>query len=113
MTTLIESDVEEAALGWLRGLGWQTAYGPDIGPDSPRAERDNYGQAVLERWLQDALALLHLRLGMTLEVQVVNSHALETNNRLVADQFTVTENRNMRCPDMCCSLMACPCALSN
>ena len=59
MTTLIESDVEEAALGWLRWLGWQTAYGPDIGPDSPRAERDNYGQAVLERRLQDALARLN------------------------------------------------------
>ena len=59
MTTFIESDVEEAALGWLRGLGWQTAYGPDIGPDSPKAERENYGPAVLERRLQDALARLN------------------------------------------------------
>ena len=59
MTTLIESDVEEAALGWLRGLGWQTAYGPDIGPDSPRAERDDYGQVVLERLLLDALVRLN------------------------------------------------------
>ena len=59
MTTLIESDVEEAALGWLRGLGWQAAYGPDIGPDSPRAERDSFGQTVLERRLRDAVARLN------------------------------------------------------
>ena len=56
MTRFVESDVEEAALGWLRGLGWQTVYGFDIGPDSPRGERDNYGQTVLERRLRDTLA---------------------------------------------------------
>ena len=59
MTTVIESDVEEAALGWL------TAYGPGIGPDSPRAERDNYGQAVLERQLRDALARLNPSLSVS------------------------------------------------
>ena len=62
MTTFVESDVEEAALGWLRGLGWQTVYGSDIGPDSPRGERDNYGQTVLERRLRDTLARLNPRL---------------------------------------------------
>ena len=56
MTTVIESDVEEAA------LGWQIAYGPDIGPDSPRAKRDNYGQPVLERRMRDALIQLNLSL---------------------------------------------------
>ena len=145
MTTFIESDVEEAALGWLRGLGWQTAYGPDIGPDSPRAERDNYGQAVLERRLQDTLARLNPSLpvsalddalrklaqpeeatlearnrsfhrmlvnGVTVEyragdgsirgeqARVVDFHATETNDWLVVNQFTVTENSNTRRPDI-------------
>ena len=62
MTTLIESDVEEAALGWLAGLGWQVAHGPDIAPDAPGAERADYGQVVLERRQQDALARLNLSL---------------------------------------------------
>ena len=30
MTTLTEADVEHAALGWLAGLGWGVAHGPDF-----------------------------------------------------------------------------------
>ena len=55
MTTLTEADVEEAALGWLDSLGWTVAHGPDIAPDTPGAERSDYGQALLERRLRDAL----------------------------------------------------------
>ena len=43
MTTLVEADVEQAALEWLSGLGWQALHGPDIAPDGPNAERDDYG----------------------------------------------------------------------
>ena len=50
MTTLTETAVESAA------LGWQIAYGPDIAPDTPGAERDDYGQVILERRLRDELA---------------------------------------------------------
>ena len=39
MTTLTEADVEQVALDWLASLGWQVAHGPDIAPDTPRAER--------------------------------------------------------------------------
>ena len=59
MTTLTEADVEEATLGWLATLGWQVAHGPDIAPDTPGAERDDYGQVVLEVRLRDALARLN------------------------------------------------------
>ena len=59
MATLTEADVEEAALEWLRDLGWQTAHGPDIGPDQPGEERADYGAVVLERRLRDALARLN------------------------------------------------------
>ena len=59
MTTLNESTVEEAVLSWLRELGWETAYGPDIAPDGPSPERSDYGQVVLERRLRDALARLN------------------------------------------------------
>ncbi len=59
MTTITEADVEQAALDWLSGLGWQVAHGPDIAPDTPGAERSDYGQVVLERRLRDALARLN------------------------------------------------------
>ena len=59
MTTINESIVEEAALAWLAGMGWQTAHGPDIAPDTPNAERDSYDQVMLARRLRDALAELN------------------------------------------------------
>ncbi len=59
MTGITEAVAEEAALDWLRDLGWETAYGPDMAPESAGAERDDYGQVVLERRLRDALAALN------------------------------------------------------
>ena len=56
MTTLTEADLEQVALQWLSGLGWQVAHGPDIAPDTPGAEREDYGQVVLGQRLRNALA---------------------------------------------------------
>ena len=50
-----EAEVEQAALSWLSSLGWQTAYGPDIAPDTPNAERNEFTQVVLEERLRDVL----------------------------------------------------------
>ena len=141
MTTITEADVEEAALAWLAALGWRVAHGPD----TPNAERDDYGQVVLKRRLQDALAELNPSLpasalddafrrltrpeGTTLEarnrafhrmlvdgvtveyragdgrisgaqVKVVDFDEPANNNWLAVNQFTVTENRNTRRPDV-------------
>ena len=54
-----ESVVEEAALDRLRGIGWQVAHGSHIAPGELKAERNEYGQVVLERRLRDALARLN------------------------------------------------------
>ena len=62
MTTITEAEVEQAALEWLSSLGWQAAHGPDIAPDTPDAERADYGQVVLQQRLRDTLAELNLRL---------------------------------------------------
>ena len=59
MTTITEADVEQATLDWLSGLGWQVAHGPEIAPETPSAERDDYGQVALERRLRDTLAELN------------------------------------------------------
>ena len=145
MTTLTEADVESAALDWLHGFGWQIAHGPDIAPDTPKAERADYGQVVLERRLRDALATLNPGLpvgalddayrkltrseGSTLEarnrafhqmlvngveieyrdaegrvrgdqVQVIDFENPANNDWLAVNQFSVTENRNTRRPDV-------------
>ena len=145
MTSLTEADVEQVALDWLATLGWQVAHGPDIAPDTPGAERDDYGQVVLEGRLRDALARLNPDLplaavegalrklthpeGATLEARnrsfhrmLVNGVTVEyrdndgairgdqarvvdwgnpnNNDWLAVNQFTVTENRNNRRPDV-------------
>ena len=146
MTTLTESDVEQIALEWLANLGWQVAHGPDIAPDTPGAERTDYGEVVLTRRLRDALARLNPHLpaealeedafrkltrpeGATLEarnrafhrmlvegvtveyqaeagavrgaqVQVIDFDDPVGNDWLAVNQFTVTENRHTRRPDV-------------
>ena len=145
MTTVNESTVEQAALDWLSALGWQVAHGPDIAPDTLGAERDDYGQVVLDRRLSDVLILLNPSLptsaldeavrkltqpeGATLEArnrsfhrmlvngvnveyrasdgsirgdqaQVIDFDDPDNNDWLAVNQFTVTENRNTRRPDV-------------
>ena len=118
---------------------------PDIAPDTPNAERDDYGQVMLERRLRDALVALNPNLpvdalddayrkvirpvGATVEARnrtfhrmVVNGVEVEhrgaggsvrgdlvrvidfdnpaENDWLAVNQFTVTENRNTRRPDV-------------
>ena len=145
MTTITESVVEEAALEWLAGLGWQTVYGPDIAPDTPNAERSDYDQVVLERRLRDALAEMNPALpavtlddafrklthpagpslearnrafhrmlvdGVTVEYRTANGDIRgaqasvvdfdnpSNNDWLAVNQFTVTENKYNRRPDV-------------
>ena len=121
------------------------AHGPDIAPDTPSAERNDYGQVVLERRLCDALAELNSSLpasalddafrkltcpeGATLEarnrafhrmlvegvtveyrdtdgrvrgdqVRVIEFETPTNNDWLAVNQFTVTENRSTRRPDV-------------
>lgn len=54
-----EETVELAALDWLRQLGFETAFGPDIAPDMPGAERVSYQDVVLEGPLRRALERLN------------------------------------------------------
>ncbi len=62
MTAFTESVVEEAALAWLESASWQIAHGLDIAPDMSAAERVGYGEVVLARRLEDALARLNPQL---------------------------------------------------
>ena len=57
--SLSESTVEAAALARLEGCGWAVAHGPDVAPDTPAAERTDYGEVVLTDRLRSALAQLN------------------------------------------------------
>ncbi len=140
-----ESVVEEATLAWTEGLGHAVLSGPAIAPGEFGAERATYGQVVLERRLQDALArlnpdlppdaledafrkltradaptltalnrLVHRMLvdGVTVEyaradgsiagaqARVLDFDEPDYNDWLAVNQFTVSENRHTRRPDV-------------
>lgn len=63
MTAAItEDDVEQAMLGWLAGLGWAVAHGPDISPPdakTPGTERANYRDVALVHRLRAAIDTLN------------------------------------------------------
>ncbi|MGD0777541.1 MAG: type I restriction endonuclease subunit R, partial [Candidatus Solibacter sp.] len=56
-----ESVIEEAALAWLQGLGYEILAGPDISSGELAAERNdpNYRDVVLERRLRQGLIRLN------------------------------------------------------
>ncbi|MFH1923835.1 MAG: type I restriction endonuclease subunit R [Planctomycetota bacterium] len=57
--SLHESDVEEAALSWFGGLGYEVRHGPEIAPGEPKAERESFGDVLLVRRLRDAIDRLN------------------------------------------------------
>ena len=57
--SMTEYEIELAALGWLESTGWTKAHGPDIAPDTPNVERNDYEQVVLDYRLRDALVKLN------------------------------------------------------
>lgn len=54
-----ESHVEEAALSYLKELGYAIVAGPDVAPDTKHAERISYTDVILESRLRDATAKLN------------------------------------------------------
>jgi type I restriction enzyme R subunit len=46
-----ESTVEQAALAWLESLGWVVKHGPDIAPEGLFAERADYHEVVLPKFI--------------------------------------------------------------
>ena len=56
-----DSTFENAALGWLEGLGYAVLHGPEIASDAGRSD-PNYRHVVLERRLRHALVRLKLDL---------------------------------------------------
>ena len=86
MVTFSEADVEGAALSWLKGFGWTVAHGPDIAPDTPGAERADYGEVILERRLRGALE----RLNPDLPIEALD----DAFRKLTCPEGATLEDRN-------------------
>src|SRR3990172_874143 len=122
MRAFTESVVEEAALSWFGNIGWRIAHGPEIAPDMPAAERRDYGEVVLAQRLRDALARLNPALpadaledafrkltrpeGADLIQRnralhrVIDFDDPANNDWLAVNQYSVTENKHSRPPDV-------------
>ncbi|KRP85207.1 DEAD/DEAH box helicase [Bradyrhizobium pachyrhizi] len=84
-----ESHVEEAALAWLSELGYSTANGLDLGPDSDKPERASYGDVLLVDRLRAAIAKLNPTLTVEARAEVL-AKVIQTETPLL-----VEENRRL------------------
>jgi type I restriction enzyme R subunit len=144
MTKFTESTVEEAALELFGSLGYAVLQGPTIAPGELFAERSTYGDVVLVKRLQEALARINPQVppdtiqdairkvqltespnliennrrfhrfvveGVPVEYQgegrvihgtvcLFDFDALENNDWLAVNQFTVEEGKKNRRPDV-------------
>jgi type I restriction enzyme R subunit len=80
-----ESDVEAATLDWFQQLDYACAFGPDIAPDGPNAERPSFADTLLISRLRQALGRINPR---------IPSHALDDAVRKITrtDGPTLIEN---------------------
>lgn len=87
MSKLTESIVEDAALDWLRGLGYEILSGLIIAPGEPAAERLDYKQVFLFDRLQNKLKDLNPKIPLEglqealRKLRLVNYPTLIENNR--------------------------------
>jgi len=56
---MTEDQLEQETLGWLAEVGYTPLFGPDISPDGPEQERDDYRQVLLFERLRKAIARLN------------------------------------------------------
>jgi type I restriction enzyme R subunit len=56
---LNEDGYERQFINWLKGIGWQWKFGPDISPDGSAPERNSYKEVILTERLEDALGRIN------------------------------------------------------
>ena len=59
MSLIDEDQVEQIAIDWFKGLGYDYLNGYDIAPDGDNPQRDNYQEVLLPERLQTALVKLN------------------------------------------------------
>lgn len=56
---MTEDQLEQETLGWLTDVGYTHLFGPDIAPDGPQQERNDYRQVLLLERLRKAIDRLN------------------------------------------------------
>ena len=85
---------EQPAIGWLKGLGYEYAFGPEISPGGPFMERSDYRQPVLEERLKRSLKRINPDIPDNVLSQVFNQVAkyhhpdLEMGNKEMYEMIT-------------------------
>jgi type I restriction enzyme R subunit len=80
-----EPIVEEAALDWLKELGYEVGHGPKIAPGEPGAERDALSDAVLFKRLRMALRKLNPTLSTEALDEAYRKITVPHGTSLIAD----------------------------
>jgi len=62
MTPFTESTIEQATINWLKELGYDYAFGPEIAFDGEAPERSDYQETLLLGRLRDAIARINREL---------------------------------------------------
>jgi len=89
MNSFTESVVEQAALAWLESLGYTILCGPQIAPGETMAEREDYGQVVLERRLRQALQGLNPKVPSDALVEAFRKLTRPDSPSLVANNHVI------------------------
>lgn len=86
MTGITEGIVEEACLNYLRTCGYETIYGPEIGPGGSHQERGRWDEVILVSRLQAAVG----RINPSLATDAVS--AVVATVRRAESQNPISEN---------------------
>lgn len=87
MTLMDEAQLEISTVDYFRSLGYDYILGPEIAPDGPEPEREDYGQVILTGRLRNALMRINPEVPEAAiddamrQVTVTNSPSLIINNR--------------------------------
>ena len=85
MVKFTESDVEEAALDWFEDLKYKKIYGPNIAPDQPGKERENYGEVILIRRLENAINKINQDIPLDAKQEAIKKILTTTSQNLYAN----------------------------
>ncbi len=89
MTALTESTVELAALGYLRELGYQTAFGPDLAPGADGMERSSYEQVYLYDRLRTAALSINRGVDASLVDQAIKRLERAESQSAIGENFRI------------------------
>ena len=83
MPLIDEDQVEQIAIDWFKGLGYDYLNGYDIAPDGDNPQRDNYQEVLLPERLQAALVKLNPSLPVSAIDEAVDSVRKHQHSSLI------------------------------